>query len=192
MAALDWGQSLAGLFLGVAGISTIALYTRVNARTRSQGAAAHWRLGWLLGTLGMLTMGAGWAVLSRAGPHLELGPLSFLGLGLCLLALVLYVLSARWVGRWRTPANYSLKLQTRGIYRHVRHPQALALCLLAMGLGLFTGSVPYLATVPLWIAFWTAYTYLEEKNELLPAFGDEYVRYRESTPRLLPRLFGRS
>src|SRR2546426_4716600 len=178
MVAPDWGQLLLGLFLGVAGFVILALYTRVNASTRRKGSGAHWRLGFVVGGLGMVIMGAGWAALCLAGPFLEESALSLLGLLLCIAALVVYVISARWVGRWRAPSAYSLELQTQGIYRNVRHPQALALCILSMGLGLFTGSIPYLFTVPLWIALWTAYTYLEENNELLPAFGDKYVRYR--------------
>jgi protein-S-isoprenylcysteine O-methyltransferase Ste14 len=185
------GQSLLGLSLGVGGFSILAIYTWVNGLAREWSAGAHWWIGLGVGGLGMLIMGAGWAILCLAGPHLEVSSFSPLGLLLCGAAFSLYVMSARWVGRWRAPSSYSLELQTEGIYRHVRHPQALALCILSPGLGLFTGSIPYLVTVPVWIALWTAYTYLEEKNELLPAFGDEYARYRERTPRLLPRLLGR-
>jgi len=83
-------------------------------------------------------------------------------------------------------------VETSGIYNRVRHPQALALCVLAMGLALLSGSLPYLITLPLWIGFWTAYTYLEEKCELIPAFGEQYQRYREETPRILPRLVPRA
>jgi protein-S-isoprenylcysteine O-methyltransferase Ste14 len=41
------------------------------------------------------------------------------------------------------------------------------------------------------VGFWIAYTYLEERNELIPTFGDEYRRYREEVPRLIPRLRAR-
>jgi protein-S-isoprenylcysteine O-methyltransferase Ste14 len=70
----------------------------------------------------------------------------------------------------------------------VRHPQALSLCVLVVGLVLLSGSLPILVTAPLWIAFWVFYTYLEESWELLPTFGEAYRRYRTSTPRLLPRV----
>ena len=46
-------------------------------------------------------------------------------------------------------------------------------------------------TLPLWLGFWVAYTHLEEQNDLLPAFGDDYRAYMKRTPRLLPRFFTR-
>jgi protein-S-isoprenylcysteine O-methyltransferase Ste14 len=133
-------------------------------------------------------MAAGWALLASSGPRLG-SPISrAAGAIVSFLAIAVYLAGARWVGRWRRPESYSLELETRGIYARVRHPQALSLCLAAVGVGLLTGSIPYLATVPLWIAFWIAYTYIEESSELLPAFGDRYRRYSESTPRIVPRL----
>jgi protein-S-isoprenylcysteine O-methyltransferase Ste14 len=181
-----------GLALGVSGAALIALYTRVNGASRRKGPAAHWRAGWTLALAGMSAMGAGWALLCLAGPHLRLGPLRLAGAALAACALAIYAASARRVGRWRSPSRYSLGLSTRGIYRRVRHPQALSLVLLSPGIGLLSGSLPYLLTVPLWVGFWTAYTFLEEHNELIPAFGEEYLRYREEVPRLIPRLRARS
>ena len=70
----------------------------------------------------------------------------------------------------------------------MRHPQALSLCLASLGVGLLTGSIPYLVTVPLWMGFWTLYTYIEESSELLPAFGERYRAYMERVPRIIPRL----
>ena len=136
----------------------------------------------------MTTLGLGWALLFLAGPRLESGLREILGGALCATSLWIYVLSARHVGRWRRPSRYSLGLCTHGIHGHVRHPQALSLCVLPLGLALVSGSIPFLVTVPLWIAFWTAYTYLEERLELIPAFGEAYLRYRKSTPRLVPRI----
>jgi len=80
-------------------------------------------------------------------------------------------------------------LTPAGIYRWVRHPQALALCLVSVGLGLTTGSAPYLCSVPLWVAGWVAYTYIEERFELVPTFGDDYLAYMKRTARLLPGIF---
>jgi len=179
---------LAGLVTSLLGGAAITIYTRVNRLVRSRGARAHWLAGAALGTLGMALMGCGWALLSTAEPRVCVGALRLPGLLFCLLSLCIYVASARWVGRWRSPARYSLGLHTAGIYAHVRHPQALSLCVLVVGLCLYSGSVPYILTAPLWLAFWTAYTFLEERWELIPTFGAEYLRYCQSTPRLLPRL----
>ena len=181
-----------GLVLGLAGAALIVLYTRVNREARAQGAAAHWRSGWTLALAGMSAMGVGWILLCLAGPHLGAWPLRAGGAVLVACALLVYVASARRVGRWRPPSRYSLGLSTNGIYRRVRHPQALSLCMLSPGIGLLSGSVPYLFTVPIWVGFWTAYTFLEERNELIPTFGEEYLRYRKEVPRLIPRLHPRS
>ena len=92
------------------------------------------------------------------------------------------------MGRICKPAHYSLDLEARGLYARVRHPQVLSLCVLAAGLAPLSGSLPYLTTLPIWIGFWIGYTYLEEKYELIPAFGERYLHYRDTTPHILPRL----
>lgn len=178
----------AGTLLGLFGCCAIALYTWMNGRARSRGSDAHWRTGVLVGTPGMFAMFAGWILLALAEPRVSSVGLSMLGVVFLVAGAAVYVASARWVGRWRTPATYRPALHTSGLYAHVRHPQALALCLLAAGGALASGSVPFLLTLPVWVGFWIGYTFLEEWNELLPAFGGQYQRYRRTTPRLLPRI----
>jgi protein-S-isoprenylcysteine O-methyltransferase Ste14 len=181
-------RTAGGLILGLVGAAIIGVYPRLNRAARRRGAAAHWARGWIVAVLGMGSMASGWALLASSGPRLVSGVLTVAGALVSLLALATYLASARWVGRWRRPESYSLDLETRGIYARVRHPQALSLCLASLGAGLLTGSIPYLATLPLWIGFWTLYTYIEESSELLPAFGERYRLYRKSVPRLIPRL----
>jgi protein-S-isoprenylcysteine O-methyltransferase Ste14 len=182
-------KSLLGLALGILGALVIAAYTKINSKTRTKGARSHWTVGALTASLGMASMFCGWALLCLASPAVRTPWLQIPGGVACVLALAIYAASARYVGRLRGPARYSLDLETSGIYSRVRHPQALALCLLAVGLAALSGSLPYLVTLPIWIGFWTGYTYLEEKSELIPAFGEKYLRYREETPRIVPRLF---
>ena len=167
-----------GFLLGMVGAAVIALYVLVNHRSRARGGRAHWTAGWLLALPGMAVMGCGWGVLCLAEPRVQLPGGRAAGAILCSLAAGLYAASAAHVGRWRRPSNYSLDLRTTGVYAHVRHPQALALCLLALGLAAVTGSVPFLLTLPVWLGFWTGYTYLEEHWELLPTYGEDYRRYR--------------
>jgi protein-S-isoprenylcysteine O-methyltransferase Ste14 len=186
---MDVWNSLLGCAIGLVGAFVIAAYTRLNSRMRAKGARAHWAVGALTGSIGMASMFCGWALLGLAEPVFWTPWLQIPGDAACVLALAVYAISARQVGRLRGPTHYSLDLKTSGIYNRVRHPQALALCILAVGWALLSGSLPYLITLPLWIGFWTAYTYLEEKYELIPAFGEKYLRYRNETPRILPRLF---
>lgn len=183
----DPDLSITGVLLSLAGAGTVVLYTKVNRGAREKGVHAHWVVGWFFGAIGMAVLSTGWTCLCFARPRLGWPFLPLPGAILCAAAAAIYGASARRVGRWRAPSRYSLELYTGGIYSRVRHPQALALCVLAAGIGLVSGSIPYLVTLPLWIAFWTAYTYLEERNELIPAFGAEYQRYAERTPRIWPR-----
>jgi len=185
---MDPGAFFFGLALGMAGAAVIAAYTKANAYLREKGARAHWAIGALTAWVGMGCMFGGWAVLCAAEPAWRRWWLQVPGGVLLVVALAIYAASARHVGRLRHPARYSLTLDTRGLYARVRHPQALSLCVLAVSLALLCGSLPYLCTLPLWIGFWVAYTYLEERYELIPAFGDRYRRYREGTPRIVPRI----
>jgi protein-S-isoprenylcysteine O-methyltransferase Ste14 len=100
----------------------------------------------------------------------------------------LYLCAMFYVGRLRKPKSFSLTLSSEGPYRHVRHPQALALCGLTLGLGLTTLSKPLLFGLPIWIGFWVLYAYMEERFDLIPSYGSRYQQYCRSTPRLFPAL----
>lgn len=175
-----------GFFCTAIGAAVIVAYTVANYRLRRNGVSAVWWGGWLLGASGMSLTGIGWGILALAGPHYAIRGLRPAGIVISLLAGLLYFLSAARVGRLRARNSFSLGLQTGGIYRFVRHPQALALCVLAVGVGLATLSQPYLRALPLIAGFWVAYTYFEERFELIPAYGEQYLRYIRSTGRLLP------
>jgi protein-S-isoprenylcysteine O-methyltransferase Ste14 len=134
----------------------------------------------------MLAIGAGWVALATLPPHWDSPLLDGVGAAAGLLGSFLYVSSAARVGRWRSPSHYSLDLDTAGPYANVRHPQALALVLVVLGLAGLSGSVPLLVSLPLWILCWYAYARLEEKLELVPAFGETYREYARETPCLIP------
>jgi protein-S-isoprenylcysteine O-methyltransferase Ste14 len=189
MEDFDTGKALTGFLSSFGGILTIAVYTRINGVCRKRGIRSHWGVGLVLGTLGMALVLGGWALLCLARPAVSLGVVHIAGIAISLAAGSFYSVGAWRVGRWRRPSKYSFDLKTDGIYARIRHPQALALCVMPIGLGLMSGSIPFLVTLPLWVGFWAAYTYLEEVNELIPAYGEKYLRYREMTPRLIPRLF---
>jgi protein-S-isoprenylcysteine O-methyltransferase Ste14 len=179
-----------GFGCAVVGAGVMTLYTVANYRLRHNGAGAVWLGGWILGAIGMTLTGVGWALLSLAGPHYNIPPLRIAGLVAGGLGGFLYFYSAASVGRLRSRARYTLSLHTEGIYRFVRHPQALALCLVAAGAGLATLSRPFLWCLPIWLGFWVAYTFFEERFELIPAYGEVYYRYRETAGRLFPSMTG--
>jgi protein-S-isoprenylcysteine O-methyltransferase Ste14 len=177
-----------GFVCTTAGAAVITAYTVANYRLREKGTGAVWWGGWFLGALGMSLTGCGWGVLALAGPHYDIPVLRIVGVVLSVLAGLLYLASAIHVGRLRARKHFSLRLYTDGIYRFVRHPQALALCGLAVGVGLTSLSRPYLWSLPLLAGFWVAYTYFEERFELIPAYGSQYKEYSRATGRLLPSL----
>lgn len=74
-----------------------------------------------------------------------------------------------------------------GIYARVRHPRYLGVMLGGTAVALITN---YLAAYVLMLALIPAVyalTAIEEK-ELIQRFGDDYARYRERVPRIIPRL----
>lgn len=183
---------LAGIGITLGGFTLLALNSLVSPWTRSLGERVHWLAGWLLNGVGMLAIGAGWIVLAIVGPHRDWAALRAFGLAAGIAGALLYVASARHVGRLRSPSRYSLELDRSGPYALVRHPQALALILLALGLAGLSGSLSLLFTLPLWTLCWYAYARLEEVLELLPAFGGAYRVYQRETPCLLPRPAARA
>ncbi len=177
-----------GLGCSLAGAAIITVYTIANYILRRKGTAAVWWGGWVLGATGMVLTGSGWGLLAIAGPHYRIPVLRLVGLTLSAIAGLLYFAGAVHVGRLRARKTFTLHLNTTGIYRFVRHPQALGLCVLAIGVGLVSLSRPYLWAMPVLAGYWVAYTYFEERFELLPAYGDQYRTYMRSTGRLLPSL----
>lgn len=180
-------QAAIAVGLGLTGFCVLALNSWLSPRARRSGARAHWARGFVLNGIGMILIAASWGVLAFQEPRVHSDLLRLAGLGLGVASGALYA-AARRVGRLKPPSSYSLELDTFGVYRAIRHPQALALCLVVVALAALTGSIPLMLTTPLWILGWTVYTYFEEAFELVPAFGERYLRYREQTPRLLPRF----
>lgn len=173
--------------LGLSGFALLYVNTWLSRKARQRGGErAHWLLGWTVNGLGMIAIGASWLLLSTLGPRWDWPVLSWLGLASGAAGGGLFLFSAVRVGRIKRPSRYSIELDTSGVYSVVRHPQALALSLLAMGLAGLTRSVPLLLTLPIWVGCWYLYTRLEEELELIPAFGTAYREYRKETPGLLP------
>jgi hypothetical protein len=186
MTHFPWESFFLGVAVAVAGFGLLALNSYWSPAARRRGKTAHWLVGFGLNGLGMSLIGAGWLWLALLPPKIDWAPLPWIGFTAAAAGAGLYVASAARVGRLRALSSYSIGLDLSGLYSIARHPQALALSLLAIGLGGLSQSVPYVALLPLWVAAWYLYSWLEEVLELVPVFGDRYREYSRVTPRMFP------
>ena len=112
-------------------------------------------------------------------PVLTLG---WIGPILVATGLVLFIIGASqiyWAKFRRTG------LQTRGIYRFVRHPQYIALTLFGVGILLTWGrAITFLAFFAMMLLYY--YLAKSEERRCIRVFGDAYERYREHTSFIIP------
>ena len=87
------------------------------------------------------------------------------------------------------PDRLESRLLDEGIYARVRHPRYLAVVLGVLGWALVSGYTGAIGVSLGMIPLLYLVTIFEER-ELVERFGDEYRRYRERVPRLIPRLRG--
>jgi len=76
-------------------------------------------------------------------------------------------------------------LRTDGHYGIVRHPILFANILWPLGWSVIFGSWVGLALVPVWFYLVYLMSFIEE-DRLVETYGDDYRRYREQVPRLIP------
>jgi len=80
------------------------------------------------------------------------------------------------------------KVVTDGTYSLCRHPAALWFGVWVASAVLASRSVTLAVAAPVWIAAYTGCMFWEEKLCCLENIGDEYKRYQEVTPMLIPTL----
>jgi protein-S-isoprenylcysteine O-methyltransferase Ste14 len=80
------------------------------------------------------------------------------------------------------------KLVITGTYALVRHPGVLWLILLLIGFFLSTGSKTLLITLPVWAFLDILYIIIQDKIFFVRQFGEEYVRYQQEVPMLIPNI----
>src|SRR5687768_12454223 len=111
-----------------------------------------------------------------------------IGLGLAALGVLTLVVAYRAMARARTtinPRERTTTLVTSGVYRISRNPIYLGWFLLTLGQGVASLSLFSVAVAVLMIGLLHWAVVLNEEGYLETAFGDEYVRYRESVRRWL-------
>lgn len=98
------------------------------------------------------------------------------------------VLKFAFVGRGTPlPFDPPRRLVLAGPYRFVRNPMAIGIGLALLGVGLFYGSVTFLAFAALFMLVIHAMVTLYEEPTLRRTFGADYVAYCEKVNRWLPR-----
>ncbi len=88
---------------------------------------------------------------------------------------------------WREIYRAKEELTTRGVYRHLRHPQYLGIILVAGGWLIHWPTVPGIALWPLLTVLYYRLSRQEDRY-LAEKFGKQYSKYAEKTPSLFPRL----
>jgi len=126
----------------------------------------------------LLEMMFGWQVNPHFGPFHLLSNILIFG-GFVMLA-----------SAWRVlyGAQRERRLAITGLYARMRHPQYVAFVLIMFG---FLLQWPTLITLVMFPVLVIVYKRLAkaEEHDMLAAFGDEYMQYRERTPAFLPNIF---
>jgi protein-S-isoprenylcysteine O-methyltransferase Ste14 len=82
---------------------------------------------------------------------------------------------------------YPGKLLNEGIYGKIRHPRYLEIIFENIGIALVVNMLGVYIIVALLIPA-LYITILLEERELIDRFGDDYVEYSKSVPRLIPKI----
>ena len=118
--------------------------------------------------------------------------ISFSGLVLVVLGLILFVATVRLFGQYGKgsimPWDPTQRLIVRGIYRHVRNPMHTGVFLVLFGEGLLLRSTPLLILVAAVVILHLFYIPLSEERGLESRFGEAYREYKRNVPRWIPRL----
>jgi len=85
------------------------------------------------------------------------------------------------------PNAITTNLNTRGIYKKVRHPIYLGQNIYVVGWFLTWGAIYCLYFMPIIFFLNWLQAYLEEKYILIKEFGDEYKKYRTRVGMFIPK-----
>ncbi|MGM9998829.1 MAG: methyltransferase family protein [Candidatus Bruticola sp.] len=89
-------------------------------------------------------------------------------------------------------SSQTRRLVTTGPYTYIRHPSIWAKLIGVCGLGIAFNSPSFLAIVIPLLMVWSVFWNRNRQDEgLILAFGDEYLRYKERTPMLIPNCLKR-
>ncbi|MGH8221917.1 MAG: methyltransferase family protein [Woeseiaceae bacterium] len=124
---------------------------------------------YLLARTGIVPLGWGvWLVMTAS--------LALIVTGMALLAL-----------GWAQVYGARDRLQTRGLYALIRHPQYLGLIFIVLAFNIQWPTLPTLVMAPLLIIMYIRQARREDRD-LNARFGGEYLRYAARVPAFLPRV----
>ncbi len=107
---------------------------------------------------------------------------------LALLNWFYFFFGALWANRSAASSAAGVKkLVTWGVYARVRHPIYSADIILAWAAALFLGDQAFLI-IALWLTLVIYYWMGLEESALLEKFGNGYVEYKHTVPKLFPRI----
>lgn len=106
------------------------------------------------------------------------------GLGLMYRTITLFATEGRGT---LAPWDATRRLVVAGPYRYVRNPMITGVLAILLGEAALLGSPPLLAWFAVFFAVNAIWMPLVEEPGLEQRFGDEYVAYKGSVPRWLPR-----
>lgn len=77
---------------------------------------------------------------------------------------------------------------TTGPYAYMRHPSLWGKLIGVIGLGVFLGSYVFLTVMIPLLLYWSLVSNTKRQDDgMLKLFGEPYRRYRDATPRMVPR-----
>ena len=79
------------------------------------------------------------------------------------------------------------KLVTKGIYKHIRHPQYTGFFMITLGMIFQWATLPLLIMWPILFSIYFKLAKKEEKD-MLKEFGDQYLMYKKSTGMFFPKI----
>ena len=117
---------------------------------------------------------------------------SFFGLALVVLGLILFVATIRLFSRHGEgtimPWDPTQRLIVQGVYRYVRNPMHTGVFLVLLGEGFLLRSTPLLIVTAAIVVLHLFYIPLSEERGLEKRFGEAYREYKRNVPRWIPRL----
>jgi protein-S-isoprenylcysteine O-methyltransferase Ste14 len=86
------------------------------------------------------------------------------------------------------PVFATQKLIVQGPYAHCRNPMTLGADLFYVGVSIWMGSLSAVGLTMLYAILSVVYLKVIEEKRLEERFGSEYLKYKQRTPFIIPRL----